>query len=247
MRDFIRVGNLEVEIEFKSIKHIHLSVNPPKGHVRISAPLKTNTEALTSFVASRIGWIRSQQKKMQEQPRAEPLEYISKESHYVWGKRYLLEVEEHDAPPHVELRFNTIVLRVRPGTSTEKRAEILDEWYRGLIKEASPAIMQKIAPALGVTLPRFRVQKMKTRWGSFCAKTNSIRVNSELAKKPPECLEYIVAHEMAHQLEHRHNAEFKEILDRIVPQWELYKDVLKRLPLRSEEWGRQDSENRGEP
>ena len=236
MTQKIQIGTLEVELELKNIKHIHLSVNPPFGAVKITAPLKSNIEAIRGFAASRIGWIRAQQKKMMHQERAEPLDFITRESHYVWGKRYLLEVVEHDAAPSIELDFNKIVLKVRPSTSTEKRAETLDAWYRSLVKQASPKIMANLAPSLGVTLPRLHVQRMKTRWGSFCSKSNSIRLNSELAKKPPECLEYILAHEMAHQVEHTHGDKFRELLDRVVPKWEFSKDMLSRLPLRDEDW-----------
>ncbi len=233
----IKLGNIAVEVEKKDIKNIHLSVYPPTGKVRISAPLRMNLDTIRVFAISKLGWIKQQQKKLREQERETPREYLDRESHFVWGQRYLLKVIESDAAPLVELKHSKLLLRVRPGASEEKKQAIVEEWYREQIKQAVPELIAKWEPLLDVKVERFFVQRMKTKWGSCRSITRSIRLNTELAKKPPECLEYIVVHEMAHILEPTHNSRFIALMDKFMPKWRFHRDKLNHLPVRHEKWG----------
>ena len=174
---------------------------------------------------------------MNEQEREPPREYLDRESHYVWGKRYLLKVIEKDAAPAVELRHSQILLQTRPATSEERKQAVLDEWYRGQLKEAAPALIAKWEPLMAVKVERFFVQKMKTKWGSCTPGRAAIRLNTDLAKKPRECLEYIVAHEMAHLIEPTHNSRFIALMDLFMPGWQHRREMLNRLPVRHESWG----------
>ena len=232
----IALGDISVEVVKKDIKNIHLSVYPPAGRVRISAPLRTNLDAIRVYAISRLGWIKQQQKKLREQERETPREYLDRESHYVWGKRYLLKVVERDAPPAVELQHKKIRLLVRPGTSSEARQTILEDWYREQLKRAVPPLLAKWEPLIGVDVKRFFSQRMKTKWGSCRAHAGSIRLNTELAKKPRPCLEYIVVHELIHLKEPTHNARFMSLLDQFMPQWRFRRAELNRLPVRHEDW-----------
>lgn len=232
----INLGEISVEVIKKDIKNIHLSVYPPTGAVRISAPLRMNLDAIRVYAISRMGWIKKHQKKLREQEREAPREYLDRESHFVWGKRYLLKVIEEDAAPEVDLKHNKILLRIRSGTSKEKKRSILEEWYRQKLKEAIPPLITKWEKLMGVNVNRFFVQRMKTKWGSCNTISKNIRLNTELAKKPPECLEYIVVHEMAHFLERHHNERFQRHMDRLIPQWRLYRDELNQAPLGHEDW-----------
>jgi predicted metal-dependent hydrolase len=232
----IKLGDIAVEVVKKDIKNIHLSVYPPAGKVRISAPLRMNLDTIRVFAISKLGWIKQQQKKLREQERETPREYLDHESHYVWGKRYLLKVIESDETPGVELKHSQMQLRVRPGASDEKKQAVVEEWYRAQLKQAVPALIAKWEPLLGVKVGRFFVQKMKTKWGSCRPDSGSIRFNTELAKKPPECLEYIVAHEMIHLVEPTHNHRFTTLMDQFMPNWRLCRAELNRLPVRHEDW-----------
>jgi predicted metal-dependent hydrolase len=233
----LQLGDITVDVVRKDIKNVHLSVYPPTGRVRISAPLRMDLDTLRVFAISKLDWIKSQQRKMREQERESPREYLERESHYVWGKRYLLKVAEVEAAPTVTLRHNKLLMQCRPGTSLDKRQAILDDWYRAQLKEAVPPLIAKWAQLMGITVARFFVQRMRTRWGSCSPIIGSIRLNSELAKKPAECLEYIVVHEMVHLLEPTHNDRFLILLERFMPKWRFYRDELNRLPVRHEEWG----------
>lgn len=232
----IELGEISVEVVKKDIKNIHLSVYPPAGRVRISAPLRMNLETIRVFAISKLDWIKRRQRKLQEQERETPREYIDRESHYVWGKRYLLKVAPGDEAPTVELERNRMLLRVRPGASHEKKQAIVEEWYREQIKQAVPALIAKWGPIVGVNVKRFFVQRMKTKWGSCNHNSGSIRLNTDLAKKPPECLEYIVVHEMVHLLEPTHNHRFTTLMDRFMPKWRFCRAELNRLPVRHEDW-----------
>jgi predicted metal-dependent hydrolase len=234
--DRIELGALSVEVVRKRIKNIHLSVYPPAGRVRISAPKWMALEAVRLFAVSKLGWIRKQQQKLREQERETPREYLDRESHYVWGRRVLLEIADDRQGPTVELLPGKLVLRVRPEATLERRRAIVDEWYREQIKQAAPELIAKWEPILGVKVAAFFVRKMKTLWGSCTVRRHTIRLNSELAKKPPECLEYIVVHEMVHLLEQSHGPRFVALMDRHLPKWRSLRADLNRLPTRHEDW-----------
>jgi hypothetical protein len=183
-----------------------------------------------------LGWIKRQQTKITGQERETRREYIDRESHYVWGKRYLLKVIECDAAPSVELRHRSMVLRLRSGADEASKQAILAAWYRAQIKQTVPALIARWEPVLGVKVARFHVQRMKTKWGSCTPDARSIRLNTDLARKQPECLEYIVVHEMAHLLVRHHNDRFSGLLDRCLPNWRLLRQVLNDAPVAHADW-----------
>ena len=232
----IELGEIAVDVIKKNIKNIHLSVYPPNGKVRISAPLRMDLDTIRVFAISKLAWIKQQQKKITLQQREPPREYLDRESHYVWGKRYLLKMIEKNAAPEVELKHSQMLLQARPGTSKEKTQAILEEWYRAQLKAAVPPLIAKWEPLMHVKVEHFFVQKMKTKWGSCSHDTATIRLNTDLAKKPRECLEYIVVHEMAHLLEPTHNSRFIALMDHFMPNWQFYRQTLNRLPVRHETW-----------
>lgn len=232
----INLGEISVDVVKKEIKNIHLSVHPPTGKVRISAPKRMDLDTIRVFAITKLGWIRKQQQKLREQARETPRECLDRESHYLWGKRYLLKIELRDTASFVLLRHNKMVLHIHPNTGEERKQAILAEWYREKLKEAVLPLIAKWEPLMGVKVEKFFIQRMKTKWGSCNHHSGNIRLNTELAKKPPECLEYVVVHEMAHLLEPSHNSRFITLLDRFMPKWQFYRDELNRLPVRHEDW-----------
>jgi len=232
----IQLGDIKVDVTRENIKNIHLSVYPPTGAVRVSAPSRMGLPIIRIFLLSKLGWIKREQIKLRAQDREPPREYLDRESHWVWGKRYLLKVIEADCAPSVSLEHNQMILRVRPGSTLQKRYEVVEEWHRNLVKEALPELIVKWERILGVKVTGCTIRKMKTRWGSCTPRTGRIRINTDLAKKPAECLEFILVHEMIHLLEPTHNKRFVALMDQFVPKWRLYKSELNRLPVRHEDW-----------
>lgn len=236
MQNVLELGELQVEVIRKAIKHVHLSVLPPRGKVRVTAPQNTRLETIRLFVVSKLAWIRSQQRKLQAQDRDRPAEFLNKESHYVWGKRYLLEILHVEAAASVSLEPKKLKLQVRPGTDQARCERILDTWYRQQVWDALPALLAKWEPVLKVKAKQVFVQRMKTKWGSCTPESGYIRLNTELAKKPPESLEYILVHELVHLLEPTHNERFVAQMDLYMPNWQHTRRQLNRLPLRHEDW-----------
>jgi predicted metal-dependent hydrolase len=230
------LGEIAVDVLFRDIKNVHLSVYPPTGRVRISAPARMSLDTIRVFAISKLDWIKRQREKFLKQERDTPREYLDRESHYVWGKRYLLQVMELDAPAAVELRHRKIVLRVRCGTVEDKRQAIVDAWYRGLLKDALPPLIAKWEPIPGVKVKKVFVQRMKTKWGSCNTNSGNVRLNVELARKSPECLEYILVHEMAHLIVRHHDDRFTGLLDRYLPNWRQIRQALNEAPLSYAEW-----------
>lgn len=232
----IEIDDIKVDVIFKDIKNVHLSVYPPNGRVRIAAPLRMNADTIRVFAISKLSWIRQQQKKIQAQERETPREYLCRESHYLWGKRYLLDIVEANSRPEVQLEHAKMILQVRPETDENRKQAIVEEWYRNQLKQAATPLISKWQPLIGVKVERLFVRRMKTKWGSCNPKSGNIRLNTDLAKKPPECLEYILVHEMVHLLEPTHNARFVSLMDSLVPKWQFCREALNRLPVRYEHW-----------
>lgn len=233
----ITVRGISVEIVRKDIKHLHLGVYPPSGRVRVASPSRLDDDAVRLAVISRLGWIRRQQAEFAQQDRQSQREFVTGESHYFWGRRYRIDMIEHNGPPAVRLPNNTTMeLRVRPGSDREVREAVLHRWYRHQLRAELPALVAKWQPRVGVIVNDVRIKKMKTRWGSCNAGAGRIWLNLELVKKPPSCLAYILVHEMIHFLERHHNERFRALMDALMPQWRLYKDELNRAPLAHETW-----------
>jgi predicted metal-dependent hydrolase len=232
----LELGELRIEVVRKDIKNVHLSVHPPAGRVRIAVPRHLSEAAIRAFAIGKLRWIRRQQTKLLEQERETPREYINRESHYVWGRRCLLRVMERDEPPSVELRQQRLTLCVRPHTVPARRAEILAAWYRGRLRAEAEPLAAQWQRRIGVRMQSLFVQRMKTRWGSCNSDAGTIRLNTDLAKKPRECLEYILVHELVHLLEPTHNARFVGLMDGFLPGWVHRRELLNRLPVRHEDW-----------
>ncbi len=236
MTEQIQLGEISVDVQRKEIKNIHLSVHPPTGRVTISAPNHYKTDVIRVFAVSKLAWIKNHQKKILSQDRENAREYLERESHYLWGKRYLLSIEYVEAPPKVALTHQKIILQVRPDTPASKRQDVLEDWYRETLKTEMPDLISKWEKRMNVQVARFYVQRMKTKWGSCTPARKSIRLNTELVKKPKPCLEYLVVHEMAHLIESTHNERFIDLMDHFMPQWQFIRDVLNDLPVRHEHW-----------
>ena len=189
------------------------------------------------FAISKLGWIKKQQEKFRKQQRESERELITRESHYFLGKRYLLKVIEAEAVPLVNIKHDKLILQVRAGTSTKQKQVILQEWYRQQMKELVPKYISIWEEKMKVKVQEFGIKKMKTKWGTCNREAKRIWLNLNLAKKPPECIEYIVVHEMVHLLERTHNAKFIAYMNKFLPQWKHIKEELNRLPVSHVEWG----------
>lgn len=233
----IRVNGVSVEVVRKAIKNLHLGVYPPNGRVRVAAPLAISDDAVRLAVIGKLRWIRRQQARFEAQPRESQREMVSGESHYFLGRRYRLRVIETAGPGKVVLRNRSFLeLHVPPGTSAEQRERVLQRWYRKHLKAMIVPLLEQWQRVLGVEVEACGIKRMKTRWGSCNADSRRIWVNLELAKKPVQCLEYILVHELTHLLERRHNERFRALMDEYMPQWRLHRDELNRAPLGHEDW-----------
>jgi predicted metal-dependent hydrolase len=235
-KSWLSVGGVEVEVIRKDIKNLHLSVRPPSGQVRVSAPHHVDDDAVRLALLSRLDWLRQKRRMFQESERQTEREMVSGETHYFRGKRYRLKVELRDVPPHISVDGEYLKMSVRPGTDREEREKVLNDWYRQHVKEQIPVLVGKWEPVMGVSVADWGVKRMKTLWGSCNIQARRIWLNSELAKKPPGCLEYVLVHEMAHLLERGHGDGFVSLMDRFLPAWRLRRADLDSYPLAQEAW-----------
>lgn len=233
----IRVSGVPVEIVRKGIKNLHLGVYPPRGRVRVAAPLRVSDAAVRLAVVGKLGWIKRQRARFEAQPRQSAREMVSGESHYFLGQRYRLNVIEHNGANKVVLRKKTTIdLYVRPEISAEHRERVLQRWYRQQLKELIPPLVEKWQTAVGVQADEWAIKKMKTKWGACNVEARRIWLNLELAKKPAQCLEYIIVHELLHLLERQHNDNFFALMNEYLPQWRSRRSELNAAPLAHARW-----------
>lgn len=236
MNETIQLGEISILVTRKAVKNVHLSVHPPEGRVTLVAPSGTRLEVARAYAVTKLGWIRNQQAKLLSQAREAPRKYVERESHYLWGRRYLLSVILKDAKPIVILDHKRIRLYVRPDSTLAKREEVMNEWHRALLHDVVPSIIRKWEAKLGVKVSGYFLQRMKTKWGGCNHRAGNIRLNTELVKKPKDLLEYVVVHEMLHLIEPTHSERFVDLLERYYPTWREARLDLNELPLGAEAW-----------
>lgn len=236
MVESIKLGDVVIAVTRKDVKNVHLSVHPPAGRVTLVAPTGTRLEVVRAYAAAKLGWIRNQQERMRAQAREKPRQFVGRETHYLWGRRHLLSVVEKDEKPSVSLSHRRITLSVRPGSDRAKREAVMHEWHKSLLHEAVPALIKKWESRLGVKVSGYFLQRMKTKWGGCNHRAHSIRLNTELVKKPKDLLEYVVVHEMVHLIEPTHGYRFVEMLSKRYPGWREARQELNALPLAADRW-----------
>ena len=233
----IVVRGLAVEIVRKDIKNLHLGVYPPHGRVRVAVPRRVSDDAVRLAVIGKLGWINRQRARFEAQPRQSEREMVSGESHYFLGHRYRLLVMPNNGAAKVLLRKKSMIeMHVRPETSARQRELVLHRWYRQQLKELIPPLLKEWQSVLGVELADWRIKRMRTRWGTCNAEARRIWLNLELAKKPEQCLEYVVIHELAHLIARKHDDKFIAVMDEHLPQWRLRRQQLNSAPLAHEDW-----------
>lgn len=237
-KQIISVRDIPVQVLKRSVKNLHLSVLPPVGRVRVTAPLKMNDEAIRMAVVSRITWIKKQQVKFKAQDRQSIREYVSGESHYFLGKAYRFKLENTEGKPNVYIRGKTqIVMQVSKEVFVNKRGEILTSWYRAQLRNILDKYIPKWENKMKIKVSNVSIRHMKTRWGSCNQLNKTIWLNLELIKKPSACIEYVLVHEFCHLKEKKHNDAFLKLMDKYMPKWRMFKDELNKMPLAYEKWG----------
>ena len=215
----VLISDIQIEIIKKDIKNMHLSVLPPDGKVRVSAPNNLSDESIIMFVKTKLGWIKKQQEKFEQQPRQSEREYVSGETLYVWGHQYYLQVEYNQKRNSLVLEGNKAILSVRKESTVKQREKFVNEWYRSLLKTEVEKYLPKWETITGLYCDSWQSKYMTTKWGTCNTSTRKIWLNLQLAKKTIECLEYVILHELTHLYEPSHNARFKAYLDSQMPEW----------------------------
>jgi predicted metal-dependent hydrolase len=233
---YLTVRGINIDVVYKDIKNLHIGVYPPLGRVRVAAPERLDEEQVRLAVIQRLPWIKKQRKQLQDAARQSPREMVSGESHYVWGIRHRLKVIERPGRAHVELDGQRLLLYVPEGTDTDTRLKLLQDWQRKQLRLKAPSLIAKWEPVLNVSVSRWSIRRMKTKWGSCNRETGHIWFNVELAKKHPDSLEYIVVHEMTHYLERSQGEQFAKLMDGFMPDWRARRDRLNDAPLAQEVW-----------
>lgn len=232
---YLTVAGLEIDVIYKDIKNLHISVYPPVGRVRVAAPHRIDEDVIRLAIVQRLPWIKRQREMLQNAERQTERRMLSGETHYVWGKRLRLDSSQHGRSK-VTVASTTLWLTTPSEYSDEQRTAVLDNWYRRELKAAVPGLLTKWEPIVGAEADKVVVRRMKTKWGTCQAESGAIWLNPELAKKNPRCLEYIVVHELTHLIERTHNEHFIELMDLHMPDWRARRDELNEAPLAAEAW-----------
>ncbi|WP_455208401.1 M48 family metallopeptidase [Kaarinaea lacus] len=226
----LSVGDEKIDVHRKRIKHIYLAVSRADGRLKVTAPLRVGDATLAAFVLSKQNWITRQRanlRALHARQMQQELQFISGENHFYRGESYLLNVVHQKSSPRVAVRDNSYIdIYIRHGATLEQRQKILTQWYRDQLRQLIPPLIEKWQPVIDVEVKEWSIKQMKTRWGTCNINAQRIWLNLELIKKPINCLEYVVVHEMVHLLERHHNARFKAYMDGFLPEWREYKLAL---------------------
>lgn len=232
-----KIGTLDVEVHRRSIKNIHLNVLPPNGRVRLSVPLNTSEQAIRLAVVHKLGWIKRQQSDFNEQARQSMREMVNGECHYLWGQKLRLSVKATSGKYSIVQKGKTkLELSVRTNTSLENKLKLLNSFYRSQLQHRLEKLLPLWDERFSVKPNAIGIKKMKTKWGSCNTNTKRIWLNLELAKKPVQCLEFILVHELVHLIERNHNKRFVALMDKHLPDWRERRNLLNSLPLAYEDW-----------
>lgn len=233
---YLSIRGIDIDVIYKDIKNLHIGVYPPLGRVRVAAPKKLDDEQVRLAVIQRLSWIKRQRDQLRTAPRQTEREMITGESHYSWGVRKRLKVVLRPGRIHFEIEGDRLILYAPPEATVEMRRNALDIWYRKQLRHEAAPLIESWSQQLGVTIPKWTVRQMKTKWGSCNRETNHLWFNVELAKKHPESLEYIIVHEMTHFSERNHTERFTKLMDERLPDWRSRRDQLNKSPLAAEKW-----------
>jgi predicted metal-dependent hydrolase len=233
---YMTIRGIDIDVIYKDIKNLHIGVYPPLGRVRVAAPLRLDDDLVRLAVIQRLPWIKRQREQLRSAERQSKREMITGESHFVWGIRHRLKVVARPGRAHVEIDGERLLLYVPAGTENETRLAILQQWERAQLRDRIPGLIEKWEPVVGRNVPKWSIRRMKTKWGSCNRETGHIWFNLELAKKHPDCLEYIAVHEMTHLLERNHGERFTKLMDQFLPDWRVRRDSLNKAPLAHEDW-----------
>lgn len=221
----LNISGIPIEVCKKNIKNMHLYVKAPNGHVMVSAPHSMSDAAIEHFVRTKATWIKKQVANFNNQLRQSERKYVSGESIYVWGKQYYLQIEYGNKSSLV-LSGDKAILTVREESSTEQRESFIREWDRKILKAEITRLLPKWESRTGLEVSGWQTKYMTTRWGTCNEKTGKIWLNLQLAKKTPECLEYVILHELIHLVEKKHNEHFFSMMDKYMPMWREIKNSL---------------------
>lgn len=222
----IEISGIPITVEKKNIKNMHLYVKPPNGNVMVSAPITLSDKSIEMFVRTKVGWIKKQREKFDKQERQSERQFVSGESIYLWGKQYYLKVVHEGKANSMTIEGENAVLNVRKDSTIKQRETFVNEWYRAILKEKIEQLLPKWVKKTGLEPSSWQTKYMTTKWGTCNTEKKKIWINLQLAKKPIECLEYVILHELAHLKVRNHGASFVAILDEYMPYW---RDVRKQL------------------
>ena len=238
MTELLSIGGFDVEVTKKDIKNIHLTVHPPAGVVKVSAPLDIDIQIVKAFALIKLEWIKRHHQRLANQARESQRELINRESINVWCHRYLLKIESFDGGDRIEFKGKHLILKLRDNLSTHAKTEILERWYRDELRQKAIKIIAQWEGQFNANVQKIYIQRMKTKWGSCSPVSKSIRLNTELVHKDKDALEFVIVHELIHFIERRHNEKFYKLLDSVLPKWKSIRQKLNEAPLSYATWAR---------
>lgn len=224
-------GMLIEIIKKKNLKNLYVRVNPPEGKITVSTPNDYPDEDIRLFVLKKMPEITKVRDRMLSQARQTEREYVSGESHYLWGKPYRLQVMYEGNKYVITKTPNKIILTAPTRSTKETKEQAFNEWYRQELKRMLNVVVSGCEVKTNLCANEYRIKNMRTKWGTCNIDKKRIWINLQLAKKPVECLEYIVVHELVHLIEKNHTHKFHEHVEAFYPTWKEARKLLAKMPL----------------
>ena len=238
----IEIQGIKIIITQKRIKNYIIHVLPPDGQVTMSVPLSANEETMRRMIEKKIKWIKKHQKLIKEREPVSINKYISGEIYYIWGQPYILEVEFLESgsqTPRLQIiqtnsgdtstpcdEVGKAILSISPNTSKEQRENYIYSQLSPLMKKELLRLISLWEAKTNLHCSKWYLKNLKTKWGVYHRRKNTISINIQLVNKPIECLEYIVVHELGHIKIHNHGKDFYAYMDKYLPNWKELRNTL---------------------
>ena len=215
---------MNIQIVKKDVKQINIRVKP-NCEVILTAPPKTTDAHIEYVIKKRTEWIDKKIAFYKEHQPQAPKEYVSGENFCYLGRNYRLKVIEC-SEEGVKLQRGYLQVFVKDTGNLVKKKRLVKEWYLAKAEIHFLKAVEKYKPVVKKEIANIRVREMKTRWGSCNPAKGYINLNAELIKKPTECIEYVVFHELAHLVHADHSTKFYNYLNFFMPDWKKRKERL---------------------
>lgn len=226
----VEVNGIDIAITWKSVKRLSLSVHPPAGDVRVSAPFGVQLEIVMAFIEAKMSWLQRHREAMILKNGGEK-KLANGSEELVWGDPCRLEMHPFAPVNSIVRQGNTLHMLLRTEVRTDFCMAILQRWRRDEVRRQAAPLLEQWRLKMQLPAVGLAVRTMKSRWGSCLIYKWQINLNGRLSELAPLCLTGVIVHELTHFQVPNHSPAFYAAMDQYFPRWREVKAMLDQAPV----------------